>query len=126
MSISVGQKVKYVPSLDFAYNRDLQRNFPWTFAAQVRNFQGKLESRELTTDELKKFLKGQPNGTRLKEVVTPVKPRIHWDAVVMAVHEDGSADVDVQFHLPGVTQSLERVFQGTAAQNIPNTFYVEV
>lgn len=126
MSVSVGQKVKYIPSKDFAYNRDLQRSFPWVFSAKMRDFSGKLEDRELAEDELKKFLKGQPNGTRLKELLTPVRPRIHWNGVVMAVHEDGTVDVDVQFHLPGVTQSLERLFQGTAAKNIPNTFYVEV
>ncbi len=103
--MNVGEKVSYLPGEFHTLSQDRQGHycFEWFWT------QGKSSGQELTDDDLQQAAPKKLNnkyvwGNRLVGI-KPGKPKHGWKATVMACHEDGSADLDIEDPRGGVMLS---------------------
>lgn len=113
-----GDRVKYVPSLDFARDRLPDGTFVYHHDAHDRRAKSRVV---LDPKEVRKALEG-----RLLRHLSDVRPtvaRVHWDAVVLTAHDDGTADLSVQGSVEGVTHGLRGVAVAAGRTDAPHTCY---
>lgn len=121
----VGDRVWYVPHLCHAFDMDTLGDYPWVLGREAPGRgNGAKEVKELTNKEVTAAMSSsRGSGVSSRSKLTPLRPRVLWSAVIAAVNEDGTADLDIQYHLPGVTHQYAGVPYADKSKNLPHTWH---
>lgn len=116
MEYFVGDKVLWLPSIDHAYNQIVGHGTAWDFEWDQNGKKTSLSSAQ-ASDYL-----GKKNKDAIKRHLKPVKPNKPWPAVITFIHEDGSADLEIDA-LPwgGVKHHYARI-KYDPTKSTPNTW----
>lgn len=112
MNVQVGDKVKYVPSVDYARQVLPEGGRAWNFTTKQKN-----NDRALSHEDVEHLLAGR----RSKDLV-PLVPRCCWDAVITAVDGE-TCDLDVAGPLGGMITHMRNVPHAPATENVPHTWH---
>jgi len=112
-----GDKVMYVPDKIHALRPDANGKYPWVLGKKVTVIKDR--KKEIEIQEIGSEGKGvnafvtsirrSPNPAKAMEQLVFLRPADPWPATVSAIHEDGSADLDVKSNQGGVTLHLPNV-----------------
>lgn len=121
--VNVGDEVLYVPGVEHAFKKVTGKPYPWAVGLRKRQ-QGRGGKAVETVEEMSERDMDEYHrrkGMHAGEELTYLRPSVLWAAVVTAVHEDGSADLDVTYQLAGVILHQLRVGRDETRTK-PNTF----
>jgi hypothetical protein len=112
-NLSVGDKVGYVPHTHHAMRCDVRTgDLPWVFGRKImrRGLTAKDPMEEVTIElngqQLEAFLfelKNSPNREQKRKELVFLRPTKLWNAVVTAVNDNGTVDLDVESNQAGFT-----------------------
>ncbi len=120
MSVSVGDKVRYVP--DEAHAMDIMEDGKraWDFQSVGRRDEGKA----LSHPEVANLLKRGKGAAGKAPALKPLAPRCCWPAKVLAVKEDGTTvDLEVEGRPPGCTFGMANIPHAPREKNKPHTWH---
>lgn len=108
--MQVGDQVKYVPAMCYARDPNPGGGYPWDMGRKIvrrENNQMVEVIEKVTGNELGKLVATAKRGGANKLVL--IAPNCVWNAVVTAVNEDGTVNLDVQSNNGGVTLHEDNV-----------------
>lgn len=117
-----GDKVMYVPGTDHAYDHNRDGSFVFSFSTRDPRTK---QDRILTDAEVELALRRRHKGIKGPQI-NPVAPKCSWEAKVLEVYEDDTADLEVTSPLPGVRLGLARVKmtpEGESPYDHPHSWY---
>ena len=104
--MEIGQRVDYLPAAHYATHRDLKGDYAWVIGRKRIDYdvdaRGNRQPREtvveMSPNEAEVYLdalRRHPNPAEEKKNLVLLRPAKAWTAVVTAIGEDGSVDLDV-------------------------------
>src|SRR5437016_5329503 len=115
---TIGDSVQYVPAEDHALDRDSNGNYPWVLG--WKDLRGNTE--ELTDskriDEVIAHIRRHNDAEAERKKLIFIRPARTWPAVVRAVNDNGTVDLDIQGNTSGVTLH----YSGVPYLKNPSTF----
>lgn len=101
-AIKVGDKVRYVPHICHAHNCDANGNYPWVFGWQEHPKKEIEELKGARVRQVMGMIRRMANPSVGRRKLTLIRPAQTWNAVVRAVNEDGTVNLDIQSNQGGV------------------------
>lgn len=115
MTFKVGDKVNYVPDMTHALEKGPNGDYPWVIGVKrVRRVNGRptevveeLEGKPL--EDYLAALRRSPKADEERKKLVFLRPNTTWPATVVAVHDDGTVDLDIKSNVGGVTLNYTNI-----------------
>jgi hypothetical protein len=115
MAFKVRDSVNYVPDMTHALEKGPNGEYPWVIGVKrVRRVNGRpaevveeLEGKPL--EDYLAALRRSPKADEERKKLVFLRPNTTWPATVVAVHDDGTVDLDIKSSVGGVTLNYTNI-----------------